>query len=65
MDLTSRNGMYIMHIDDLSRLRSEGLEIRKTIIVYNKTGNENALNKACRLCNDFIRDIDSILGGEQ
>ena len=63
MELINKDGFILMLKEDMDRLRDRILEVRKTIIVFNKTGNENLLNKCCRKCNDVVKLIDEMFEG--
>lgn len=54
MELKNREGFTLINVEVWGEIEPIVLEIRKSIIVYNKTHNENLLNKTCRLCNTFL-----------
>lgn len=58
MDLKTNDGAVLVKIEEWDMIRNTSLEVRKLIIVYNKTKNETVLNKCCRVCNNLLVEID-------
>ena len=60
MELQNNEGMVLVCSEEWVELKRTSLDVRKLIIVYNKTGEERVLNKCCRLCNKLIKEIDGV-----
>jgi len=59
--IKNNDGMVFVQYEEWMDLKGQLLDVRKLVIVYNKTGEERLLNKCCRLCNKVIKSIDGVL----
>jgi len=63
MELTTHDGMTIISKEDLDfleKMEKKALNVRRSIIVFNKTNDVARLNEACRLCGDLLKLFDAL-----